>query len=319
MFFQTLLFPLLLALTVVEALRASEGQKVLLSKVQTLTLRHGMMTSHRRVSAIPQLKCIGGNARGLYDVDIMRCKNQGSDYDEQNIQWTCTASLPSEFKLGSTDVFCEGYESPIDPYVLKGSCGVEYRLILTDIGEQKYRHKTKGKLYSDDMGDSTGSRLGSILFVIVFLGVLGWILYSAIFGNRARNGNNERQRFPWGGGGWGGGGGGDGGFDGHDAPPPYSPRPPPPSRKAYPSGRTADASSWRPGFWTGAAAGAAGAYLAGNRGQARRPSGMTGWNLGRTDNGEGSSTRRTTSSLPSSSDFSSVRHQSSGFGSTSRR
>ncbi|KAL8714725.1 MAG: hypothetical protein Q9225_006508, partial [Loekoesia sp. 1 TL-2023] len=103
-----------------------------------------------------------GNARGLYDVDVMRCKNQGSDYDDQNIQWTCTASLPSEFKLGSTDVICEGYESSSDPYVLKGSCGVEYRLILTDIGEQEYGHKSRNRFYDDDFAQSDGSRLGSV-------------------------------------------------------------------------------------------------------------------------------------------------------------
>ncbi|KAI4131164.1 MAG: hypothetical protein LQ338_001369 [Usnochroma carphineum] len=125
MLVQRLLFPLFLASTAVEALRKGEGEKVLLSKVQTLTLRHGAQTSHRRVPAVPQLKCVGGNARGLYDVDVMRCKNQGSDYDDENIQWTCTASLPPEFKLGSTDVICEGYQSSSDPYVLKGSCGLE--------------------------------------------------------------------------------------------------------------------------------------------------------------------------------------------------
>ena len=60
----------------------SATNSVLLSKVKTLTLRKDAKTSHRRVSAIPQLKCIGGNARGLYEVDVMRCQNQGSDYDD---------------------------------------------------------------------------------------------------------------------------------------------------------------------------------------------------------------------------------------------
>ncbi|KAL9587747.1 MAG: hypothetical protein Q9212_000039 [Teloschistes hypoglaucus] len=130
------------------------------------------------------LKCIGGTAKGLYDVDIMRCKNQGSDYGDEDIQWTCTASLPSEFKLGSTDVICEGYESSSDPYVLTGSCGVEYRLILTDVGEQRYGRKAKSKSYHDDSDESGGSTVGSILFGMVFLGVLGWIIYSALYGNR---------------------------------------------------------------------------------------------------------------------------------------
>jgi hypothetical protein len=107
---------------------------ILLSKVRALTLRAGHETTHRRVSALPQLKCIGGNAQGLYDVDVMRCKNSGSEYDAEDISWTCQASLPPEFKLGSTDVVCEGYDSPDDPYVLKGSCAVEYRLVLTPMG-----------------------------------------------------------------------------------------------------------------------------------------------------------------------------------------
>ncbi|KAI4239476.1 MAG: hypothetical protein LQ349_000346 [Xanthoria aureola] len=143
MLLHLLLFHLVLCINAVHALRKTEGQKVLLSNVQTLTLRHELKTSHRRVAPVPQLKCIGGNAKGYYNVDIMRCKNQGADYDREDIQWTCMASLPSEFKLGSTDVICEGYESSNDPYVLKGSCGVEYRLMLTDIGEKKYGHRVK--------------------------------------------------------------------------------------------------------------------------------------------------------------------------------
>lgn len=111
---------------------------ILLSKVKSLTLRDGYETSHRRVSPLPQLKCVGGNAQGLYNVEEMRCKNSGSQYDAEDIQWTCQATLPPEFKLGSTEVICEGYDSPDDPYILKGSCGVEYRLILTPLGEAKY-------------------------------------------------------------------------------------------------------------------------------------------------------------------------------------
>ncbi|KAI4095594.1 MAG: hypothetical protein LQ344_001525 [Seirophora lacunosa] len=323
MLLQRLLCSLFLLLTAVGALRNAGGEKILLSQVKTLTLRHRLKTSHRRVPALPQLKCIGGNARGYYDVDIMRCKNQGADYEDENIQWTCTASLPSEFKLGTTDVICEGYESSSDPYVLKGSCGVEYRLVLTDTGEQKYGHKSKSRLYDEDSDDSSGTTLGTVLFGMVFIGVLGWIVYSALVGNRAGNGNN-RGGFPWGGGGgYGGGGGGGGGWfgggGGDDAPPPYSRHPPPSGPKTYPSGRAADASSWRPGFWTGAAAGAAGAYMAGNRGQTQTPPRNGGWNWGGTDNGEGSSGGRARPSAPSSSSFSSARHSSSGFGGTSRR
>ncbi|KAG9702565.1 DUF1183-domain-containing protein, partial [Aureobasidium melanogenum] len=151
----------------------------------SLTLRAGQKTSARRSSPIPQLQCTGGNARGLYDVDVMRCTNAGSDYDDDNVQWTCKASLPPEFKLGSTDVSCEGYDSPEDPYVLKGSCGVSYRLVLTEEGERKYGHRADGDERSGPA--STGEKL---IFWAFFTFVAGMIVYgvwdSCVRGNNRR-------------------------------------------------------------------------------------------------------------------------------------
>jgi hypothetical protein len=51
-------------------------------------------------------------------VQVMRCTNSGSGYDTDDVEWTCKAALPPEFKLGSTDVICEGYSSSDDPYIL---------------------------------------------------------------------------------------------------------------------------------------------------------------------------------------------------------
>jgi hypothetical protein len=243
----------------------------------------------------------------------MRCKNQGSDYDEENIQWTCTASLPAEFKLGSTDVICEGYESSKDPYVLKGSCGVEYRLLLTTLGEEKYGRG--GTI----LGDYTpkGVTWPGVVFWSLFIAVIGWMIYSAFIRPR---GGNRLPRAPgnnfWG---WGGGGGGPGG---DDPPPPYDY-----PGKPYMAGGAAQ-EGWRPGFWSGALGGAAAGYLAGNRSQPQRNQGAWGgqqaggfWD--NNNNGEGSSGwgggGRTRSSGSSSSSFSTTRHSSTGFGSTSRR
>lgn len=159
--FSALLLALLSGLNLTHALR-KPSDSVLLSKISSLTLRSGQKTSARRSSPIPQLQCSGGNARGLYDVDVMRCTNAGSDYDDDNVQWTCKASLPPEFKLGSTDVSCEGYDSPEDPYVLKGSCGVSYRLVLTEEGERKYGHRV------DDDGRSGPSSTGEKLIFWAF-------------------------------------------------------------------------------------------------------------------------------------------------------
>jgi hypothetical protein len=48
------LYPALLAASGAEALRS--GSKVKLSNVQSLTLRKDLQTSHRRVSALPQVR-----------------------------------------------------------------------------------------------------------------------------------------------------------------------------------------------------------------------------------------------------------------------
>ncbi|EUC38132.1 hypothetical protein COCCADRAFT_1159 [Bipolaris zeicola 26-R-13] len=314
------LYPVLLAASGAEALRSD---KVKLSNIQSLTLRKGQQTSARRVDPIPQLKCIGGSARGLYEPEIMRCKNSGSDYDENSIQWTCTASLPEEFKLGSTDVICEGYDYPEDPYILKGSCGVEYRLILTDKGRERYG-KGRGGWQGDDDDDrrdgprTTGEKVAGVLFWMLFGGVVLWMIYSALRNRaEAQNGGAVGGNRPgWGGGGGGGGWGGGYNDDNNDPPPPYYQNDPRNSKSGY--GTT---QGWRPGFWSGAAGGAAAGWAAGqfaNRGNSSRSG---GWG---SNSGSGSGSRWNNggegSSRSSSGDsYSSTRHESTGFGGTSRR
>ncbi|KAF2790814.1 DUF1183-domain-containing protein [Melanomma pulvis-pyrius CBS 109.77] len=307
------LYPALLTTTTLfdGALALRSGNKIKLSNVQSLTLRSGLKTSHRRVPAMPQLSCVGGSARGLYEVDVMRCKNAGYDYNEEDIQWTCTATLPEEFKLGSTEVICEGYDSPDDPYVLKGSCGVEYRLVLTSKGEEKYPGK-KRPSHGDDDGahysKTAGEKIAAALFWIVFISVALWIAYGWYSTWAAGRGTTGGwgNRPGWGGGGGGGGGGGwGGGPDDNDPPPPYDYQAPKP-RPSY--GAT---DGWRPGFWSGALGGAAAGYAAGRSGNRTSNSG-SGWGY---NNGEGSSR----SSSGSSGSYSSTRHESTGFGSTSRR
>jgi hypothetical protein len=47
--------------------------------VKTLTLHKGQRTEARRVSSIPQLKCVGGPAKGAYEPEVVQCYNRGSD------------------------------------------------------------------------------------------------------------------------------------------------------------------------------------------------------------------------------------------------
>jgi len=42
--------------------------------------------------------------------------------------------MPKQYKFGKLNVLCEGYNSPEDPYILVGSCGVrECSIVYTDL------------------------------------------------------------------------------------------------------------------------------------------------------------------------------------------
>lgn len=202
-----------------------------------------------------------------------------------------------------------------------GSCGVEYRLGLTDEGYEKfgtsYRQR-KASSYGETgmysiptkvfiLTHATGeSEWGGYLFWIIFFSILGWIIYSA--STQRRNG----PRIP----GQGGFGGPWFGGDNDDPPPPYGP---PPYYKRTTLGDQASQQGWRPGFWSGLAAGAAGAAgMNALRGSGRSHSreaerersrvtssssrsGMGGWGSGE------------------SSAMGAARHESTGFGQSRRR
>lgn len=325
MHFSNHIYLLILAFTTLTPISARKSpQSLLLSDVKALILRKDLKTSHNRLPPVPQLKCIGGTAKGLYEIDVLRCRNAGSSYGDEDVQWTCTATLPSEFKLGSTDVVCEGFSSSEDPYVLKGSCGVEYRLMLTKLGEEKYGRNGKDMWGKYDARSKRGDWAAAI-FWFIFIAVLVWIIYAALI--RDSPGRRPPGAAPnhW----FGGGGGGDS----DDPPPPYEYRPSPKAKATSsraPRAAPARAQGgWRPGFWSGALGGAAAGYMAGNRGQSQRPSSQSTWNFNGVNgrgNGEGSSSfagtgaGRTRSSENSSfSSYGSGRHETSGFGGTSRR
>ena len=195
-----------------------------------------------------------------------------SDYGDDDVSWSCTADVPGYFKLGSTDVLCEGYDHPDDPYVLRGSCGVEYRLQLTDAGYEKFGNRafTPGGIFNSENKIAQGL---SMVFVAI------WVIVAVVVccAPQGRLGGAT-------GGGWGGGGGGGGGGrwgTNNDPPPPY---PGAGGPKVYPNSSTPSGQQgWRPGFWTGAAAGAAAGHLLGRNRDDRRDrytEGSRGWGFG---------------------------------------
>lgn len=303
------------------------------SQVESLTLRGGHQTTHRRVPALPQLKCTSHPSLcAKHTVDLMRCENKGAGYDTEDIQWSCHAQLPPELKLGSTDVICEGYAGPDDPYVLKGSCGVEYRLALTRAGEEKWPDLAGG---GDEDGAGASAGGFAVLFWIIFVAVVGWIVYSAWTESRRNRGDGNDRGPRWGGGNnnnfWGGGGGGGGGGDDgwDDPPPPYPGTSNNAPRRNYKRSSSRQVNNnrqsgngLRDGLLSGAAGAAAGYYF-GSRGRninngGYEGGGSGGRNYGSTWGSGGAGSSRS-GSASSGSAASSSRYESTGFGSTSRR
>jgi len=137
-------------------------QRVFLGDVQTLSLRSNQDTEGRRVSAVSQLNCVGGNGLEMAKKrsalpSVVQCQNQGSDGTD--VQWSCTAELDSAFRFGVTDVVCEGYEYPDDPYVLAGSCGLEFTIELT----------AEGQLLRDQQKPSRDPSIAGFLFLVVLM------------------------------------------------------------------------------------------------------------------------------------------------------
>ncbi|CAD6197554.1 unnamed protein product [Caenorhabditis auriculariae] len=290
-----------------------ECTKVKLTDISAITLHHGRMTEGRRSAPVPQLKCVGGTAKGAFLPKVVQCVNQG--YDGLDVQWRCDADLPHDMEFGRISVSCEGYNYPEDPYVLKGSCGLEYELDYNSQSGKKYAVSDK----TLESWDKT-----AVVIVVLFIAYIAY----AMFSNRGNTGAEDPRR-----GGYGGGGGFDGGPGypgGGGAPPPsYDDsmnhgKPPPYGFKQEnfsqqhqqpgPSGASAGPStSSGAGFWSGAALGALGGYVA-----------------SRFAGGESTTTRnrrfmQDTGFMPtasprytSTSDSSELR-SSSGFGGTSRR
>jgi hypothetical protein len=98
------------------------------------------------------LKCVGGSA-GCYAFvpQVVQCVNRG--WDGYNVQWECTADMDNRYRFGPITVNCEGYDYPDDPFVLRGSCGLEYTIELTEEGrnrqtgqgyQQQHYHRDSG-------------------------------------------------------------------------------------------------------------------------------------------------------------------------------
>ncbi|XP_058496027.1 store-operated calcium entry-associated regulatory factor-like [Solea solea] len=137
----------LLPLVLLGHVHSWDDESVLLRDVQVLTLYKGRFTRGRRSQPIPQLQCVGGTAGcHTFVPEVVQCQNKG--WDGVDVQWECKTDMGNSYRFGRIEVSCEGYSHPNDAYILKGSCGLEYSLELTEDG----RKRTQGNGWGSQGG-----------------------------------------------------------------------------------------------------------------------------------------------------------------------
>ncbi|KZT21990.1 DUF1183-domain-containing protein [Neolentinus lepideus HHB14362 ss-1] len=224
--------------------------RVALATIPALTFYKDELTAARRSAPVQQLTCLG-KACHLYTPDVVRCTNLGGSGTD--VDWKCEADLPESLRFGRVQVSCEGWEGPGDAYVLKGSCGLEYRLVEVPGALRTDKHAIR-QLSTRLTRWWNDANVGNIIFMILWTAILLFILYHLLkscLGDRsARNtrpgstGNffypsRPNNRGP------------GGPHHPHDPPPPYSKTPPqPPAGDAHSRGWSDSGH-----FWTGAVLG----------------------------------------------------------------
>ena len=222
----------------------SNSERQLLSEVKALTFYQGKQTTGRRSPPLPQLVCVAGDACGRYNPMVVLCTQVGNE------QWRCESDLPSAYKFGPVEVNCEGYEYPEDPYILKGSCALDYSLYSTG-QHSDYSRSSPSSSYSS-YDDSSYSSSSSSLLSFAFFAIVAYIIWKMWSGGSL--GGFARNPFTGFGGGFGGGPGFGGGYGG----PGYG--------GGYGGpGCAPSMGNSGPGFFSGMAAGGLMGYLAGNR------------------------------------------------------
>ncbi|GAA5902490.1 uncharacterized protein JCM6883_001424 [Sporobolomyces salmoneus] len=243
---------------------STRSNRIPMTSLTALTLHSNRKTTSRRHPPVPQLTCEGKLCR-QYQPSIVQCVKVGDD-GVGGLEWKCEAELPKGIRFGKLEVGCEGWDGPDDPFVLKASCGLTYRLVPASRSLEEDSGSYRSSFSKSQLSFS------DLLFYLLFAFALFTLLRSfliSLFPNLRRFSTPRRpfsNFWPGGGGGGPGGGGGGpggggggpggggGGGGGGGPPPPYTPKPTDTTRERTNEG-------WRPGFWSGIVAGAAANHL----------------------------------------------------------
>ncbi|KAK8790211.1 hypothetical protein WA588_000377 [Blastocystis sp. NMH] len=145
---------------------SNNHQRVLLRNVDTLTFYNNKYTTGRRSSPIPQMTCTSGFATCRHAPPTIQCYNRGMD--GLDVQWECKAQMENGYSLGRTEVSCEGYDYPEDPYILGGSCGINF-----DVQKDRTYVKNYGTTQSHSSGIFSFNFWIMIAFSIFFIYMVG--------------------------------------------------------------------------------------------------------------------------------------------------
>ncbi|GAA5943394.1 uncharacterized protein JCM15063_002934 [Sporobolomyces koalae] len=220
---------------------STRSNRIPTTAMTALTLHADRETTHRRNHPVPQLTCIGTLCY-QYEPETIQCQAVGQD-GGGGLEWKCQAELPNGIKFGQVEVGCEGWDGPDDEYILRGSCALTYSLVPStkafERGQIPYRTSSRPQVTI-----STSSL--NLLVLVLFVYCIYTLVPSLVTRIHRFLTRRPRPRSHW-----SGGPGNNNDGDGGPPPPPYS-RSPPPSKIASGS----SSSNWRPGFWSGLAAGA---------------------------------------------------------------
>ncbi|GAA5908775.1 hypothetical protein JCM5296_005765 [Sporobolomyces johnsonii] len=229
----------------------TRASRIPMSSLTALTLHSSRRTTSRRLPPVPQLTCRG---KCSYQPDVVQCVKVGDD-GAGGVEWKCEADLPKGLRFGEVEVGCEGWDGPDDPYILRGSCGLTYHLVRSSSAlEDGPSLGDRFSSYLPSSKETMFSSLFNLLFVLASLFMLYSFLRS-LFPSSTASLRFRLPRIPFSSFWPGSGGGGGGGSGPRGPPPPYTPKP---EEERSSSGAGA---GWRPGFWSGLAAGAAASEL----------------------------------------------------------
>ena len=130
---------------------SGEHEKVPIREVSSLLLHRDKMTTGRRSPPVPQLNCLSNCHTAP---DTIYCSNAG--HNGVDVIWECKSD-PVGAIIRDLNVQCEGYEYPDDPYILKGSCGIQFRMSPSN----------PSPIYTTD--DPEPNPLGGIFFLIIIM------------------------------------------------------------------------------------------------------------------------------------------------------